>query len=199
MPKKRPSLESVALTALRKACGWNEEELARAVGTSHRMVSHYERDAMPARERLLSFAAAMGYAEEAVDVVLLGLRQAIGSVDSPASPIDPRPAEQLSIRQTAWRVGMFATEAVTHCLESMERSRLVREARDEADRLWQRLVQCSPAERRLLVEKAQEFQVWALAERLCHESGAAAANDADEALELADLDVSVNDRITLAE
>ena len=45
----------------------------------------------------------------------------------------------------------------------------------------------TPAQRRLVVEDAREFQLWSLAERLCHESEEAASDRADRALELARL------------
>src|SRR5947209_6314727 len=71
-------------------------------------------------------------------------------------------------------------------LFAMRRSH-VRTARRAAVRLWRRLRVATPAQRRLLVEKAREAQTWAVGERLCAESVKAAAHDADLALELATL------------
>jgi hypothetical protein len=49
------------------------------------------------------------------------------------------------------------------------------------------LEEADPQKRRDLVESSQQYQLWAVAERLCHESERAAAGSADKAKELADL------------
>ncbi|HEX7181572.1 MAG TPA: hypothetical protein VF756_06990 [Thermoanaerobaculia bacterium] len=58
------------------------------------------------------------------------------------------------------------------------------------DRIWAadacpRLMACTAAERRDLIETCPEFQTWAVAAELCEESERAAADQADLALELA--------------
>jgi tetratricopeptide (TPR) repeat protein len=61
--------------------------------------------------------------------------------------------------------------------------------------LWARLKTLSRPARREVVEDAPEFQTWALAERLCDESRRAAADDAQEALHLADLALWIAGRV----
>jgi len=58
------------------------------------------------------------------------------------------------------------------------------EARRLAHGLWQRLGGYGAGERRALVRESPEFQGWALCERACHESEAAAAHDARAAVAL---------------
>ena len=66
-------------------------------------------------------------------------------------------------------------------------------ARQEARRNWERLKRHPPARRRALVEGKPELRSWALCELLCAESIRAAADDADRAVELADLALRIAD------
>ncbi|HVT16472.1 MAG TPA: helix-turn-helix transcriptional regulator [Thermoanaerobaculia bacterium] len=195
MPRPAPPLLSVTLTALRRARGWTEVELARAAGISKETVSHYEREQAPSRDRLESLAAAMGYEVEAIDDVLLALAQATGlgagAADGPRSPADPSPAELRRARQLAAAMGRVAVEVTAHHLVALLRARRAGSARRRAAGLWEVLAPLAPGERRLLVEKSREYQTWALAERLCHESAEAASDDASRAVELAELALRV--------
>jgi transcriptional regulator with XRE-family HTH domain len=68
--------------------------------------------------------------------------------------------------------------------------------RKEAEELWSRLKEISPAGREAAVRLAAEFQTWALCERICHESECAAAEGRGErAVELARLAREVADRV----
>jgi tetratricopeptide (TPR) repeat protein len=152
------------------------------------MISLYEAGRRPpSREKLEMLAAAMGYGAEAIDFLLLALKGTAGVADAPRSPVDPSPGQLRKIRQIAARVGMAAVDVTEQHLVQAVRNRRVRKARREAARLWIRLRSETPANRRLLVEKAREFQTWALAERLCNESAEAASDRTDRALELAEL------------
>lgn len=187
-PKDPPPPESLVLATLRKARGWTGQELATAAGTSDKVISRYESGLRPpSRERLEALAAAMGYGIEAIDLVLLALKGAAVGVDVPGSPVDPRPEELRAIRETAARLGVAAVDLTERHLVQQLRARRIRKARQQAERLWARLQRQPPAKRRLLVEKAREFQTWALAERLCYASEEAASDRVDRALELARL------------
>src|SRR6185295_5869660 len=63
--------------------------------------------------------------------------------------------------------------------------------RQAAGEAWATLRSCDFKERYFLIERAPEFRTWALAERLCSESEAATADDADRSIELAKLAVHV--------
>lgn len=188
-PKEQPPpAESLVLSTLRKARGWTGQELAQASGTSTQVISLYETgDRPPSRERLEALAAAMGYRAEDVDFLLLALKSAGAGEAAPRAPVDPTPEELRGIRRTATRVGVAAVDLTEQALVKLIRARRLRKARQDAARLWERLRSETPAKRRLLVEKAREFQTWGLAERLCHESEDAASDRADRALELAGL------------
>jgi tetratricopeptide (TPR) repeat protein len=188
MPRSIPPELSVALTTLRRARGWTAQDLADATGVSTKMISVYEigRKA-PTRERVEKMVAAMGYGVEAVDLVLLGLKEVSCAAEAPRSPVDPTPNELRRIKQFAAREGLAVVDLMEGHLVQLVRARRARQARREAARLWARLRSVSAAERRRLVEGSPKFHTWALAERLCHESEEAASDRADRALELASL------------
>ena len=187
-----PPLPSLVLTTLRKARGWTGQQLAEASGLSVQMISRYEAGRRPpAREKLEALAAAMGYGPAAIDLLLLALKGASEAGGAPSSPVDPTPDELREIRQLAGQAGLALSDAIAQRLVTATRERRARKARREAARLWTRLRKETPANRRLLVENASEFQTWAFVERLCHESEDAASDRADRALELAGLALRV--------
>jgi tetratricopeptide (TPR) repeat protein len=189
MPRPAPAPLSLVLATLRKRRGWTGRDLAKASGVSAKSISLYEvGDRTLSRERLEGLAGAMGFGREEIDFLLLGFGPAAEPPEAAtSSPVDPTPEDLRQIRQLASQFGRVAAElGESHLLKAL-RARRTRRDRQRAARLWTRLRKAAPAERRLLVEGAQEFQLWALAERLCHESEEAASDRADRALELARL------------
>jgi transcriptional regulator with XRE-family HTH domain len=191
MPRQTPPLPSVTLTSLRRSAGWTEEELAAASGIPRKRISRFESGQLePSREDLERLAAALGQGPEALDLVLLGLR-GTAPPEGPRTPADPSPAELGRLRRGSARLGFALFELAEIRFVRLARARRARRAHRAAARLWKRLKDL-PSERRwLLVEKAREFQTWALAVRLAEESEKAAADDADRALDLARLAVRV--------
>ncbi|HEX3130331.1 MAG TPA: helix-turn-helix domain-containing protein [Thermoanaerobaculia bacterium] len=188
MPK--PPKSSVALAALKKAAGLSDEELAKAVGRSKRMVSHYltgSREPGPAT--LDRYARAMGYDPGAAEPVIQGLERACRTADPPLSPVDPTQAERRGMARTAFQAGLAVADLAEEQMVRIVRGRRARQARRRADRLWKVLKRSSPRQRALLVEKAEEYQRWYVAERLCHESEKAASHRPSIALDLARLAV----------
>ena len=189
MTRSAPPPLGLVLATLRKRRGWTGRELAAASGVSARSVSLYEvGERRLTRERLEALVVAMGFGVEEIDVLLLGLGPAAEAPEAaPASPVDPTAEEARQVRQLAAQLGRVAADlAGSHLLKRL-RARRARQDRQRAAGLWARLRKATPAERLLLVESTQEFQLWALAERLCHESEDAASDRADRALELARL------------
>jgi tetratricopeptide (TPR) repeat protein len=189
MPRSAPPPLGLVLATLRKRRGWTGRELEAAGGLPARSVSLYEVGKRRlTRERLETLVAVMGFGVEEIDVLLLGLGPVAEAPEAaPASPVDPTAEEARQVRQLAAQLGRVAADlAGSHVLKRL-RARRTRQDRKRAAGLWGRLKKATPAERLLLVESAQEFQLWALAERLCEESADAAADRADRALELARL------------
>jgi tetratricopeptide (TPR) repeat protein len=153
------------------------------------MISLYERGVRTlSRKRLETLAGAMGFDGAAVDLFLLILGQSTEVPDEdPPSPVDPTPDDHRRIRKSAARLGLTTADLAAIYLLKLRRTHRARQDRREAAALWTRLKGMTPAQRRLVVESAREFQLWSLAERLCHESEEAASDRADRALELARL------------
>lgn len=190
-------LVSVALTALRKARGWNERELAVAVGLSVATISLYERGKYePSRERIEQLVTAMRYEVGAFDDLLASLSRAVDRTSAAApSQEAPSPAQLRRIHQVAADLSLASYQLTQGRLIRQVRTRNADKARRRAAGLWAVLKTRTAKERRLLVEHAREFQTWALAERLCHESEIAASDRAERALELARLALRVAERV----
>jgi transcriptional regulator with XRE-family HTH domain len=189
MPRPTPPILSLVLALIRKSRGWTGRDLEEASGVSAKMISLYERGARTlSRERLETLAGAMGFDGAAIDFFLLLVGKSNGVTDeAPLSPVDPTPDERQLIGQLAARSGVRAMNMTSAQMLKLARTRRARLDRREAAALWERLESMTPAQRRLAVEEAREFQLWSLAERLCHESEEAASDRADRALELARL------------
>ncbi len=188
MPLKYvPGVRSATLTALRRRRGLTEEELAERAHVSSQMVSLWETEKEPSVEKLYELAALMGYEPEDVEALLFALRRADRPLPEPASPVDPTHAAVRRIREIAGRAGRAVTEMLEMRLFQVARTWLVKKARREAGKLWREFLKTPDERQRALVETSGKFHTWALAERLAHESIKAAADNADRALELAEL------------
>jgi transcriptional regulator with XRE-family HTH domain len=189
MPRPAPPIPSLVLATIRKSRGWTGRDLEKATGVSAKMISLYERGARTlSRERLETLAGAMGFDGAAIDLFLLILSPSAKVPDEdPPSPVDPTPDDHRRIRRSAAKLGIMAMDLAAIHLLKLQRIHSAWQDRHRAAALWARLKGMTPAQRRLLVEDAREFQIWSLAERLCHESEEAASDRADRALELARL------------
>lgn len=196
MPRAIPPQLSLALTYLRAARGWTQQDLASAAGVPSQVVCDYEkgtRRTLP-REALEKLVAHMGYAPEDVSLALLflgGLSPA--GQEERLSPVGSSPAEVRRARRIAARVGLTETSRMYRQLLDLGRARRVEQARRKAARQWEALRRLTPAGRRELVERSPALQHWALVELLCAESERAAADQPEPALELARLALRVAD------
>jgi transcriptional regulator with XRE-family HTH domain len=194
MPKAVPPPLGLTLTILRMSQGWTQEELAALAGTSSGIVSDYEvgrNKKTLTREKLDRFAEILGFSPSTVDDVLAVVR--------PLRPVTAVPfglsLEDLrEVERGAATVGQVAAEAASSDLIQALRDQRASEARLEAGELWERLRNFSPSDRLVLVD-GEEYQKWALCERLCFESERAAASDVTRAVELAELALRVAERV----
>lgn len=187
MRSRPPGIRSLALNALKRAKGLVDQEVADATGDSPRMVSHYQMTREPSPGTLEAYAVAMGYDPGAAEPVVLGLERACRAGEAPVSPVDPTLDERRAIDRVAFRTGLAVADLTGEALVRIVRGNRARHARRRAGRLWKTLRKCSPNRRRLLIEKAREYQRWYVAERLCHESARAASHRPTLAMELAEL------------
>ncbi len=191
MPRKPPPPEGLVLKILREALGWKQEDLAREAGMDKDEISDLERGRRPlSRERLGELAKVMNPSAVLVEGLSRSLDWLLPAQEAPGRPPELSIQERQAIAGAGMALGWTAAEAIrAQWLEEH-----IRHDRGEAERLWQILKGCTPAERRLLAEKGPGFTGWALVETLCVESERAAASNAGKALELAELALAVAGR-----
>jgi transcriptional regulator with XRE-family HTH domain/tetratricopeptide (TPR) repeat protein len=196
--KKSPSSQALALLYLRSKRDWSQKELAGRLGwADDKQVSRYERGGRPlSRTTLETAAEVLGYPPEAVEALLF-----IGRWIEPEGLEEPPSPEPLSPRVRR-AIDRSCLTLAWSFLDGW-RSKLVREvtrvkvetSRRQAQELWARLKTATRQDRREAVATLAEFQSWALAELVCHESEKAAAHKVEIALELADLALYIAGRI----
>jgi transcriptional regulator with XRE-family HTH domain len=183
----------LAIILLRSLKEWDQAELARASGIAPSQLSVYERGgrAVP-RYVLERVAAAVGFPSPMLEPLLRALR-AFRLAAQGETRAD-RMLGDLFYAELMVRI----REAVAPILEELfaEEEPImvpVAEDRDAAEELWRNCQDCTPEDWLLLVEEAEEYQSWALCERV-----AAASRDEEnpaQALELARLAVEIADRV----
>ncbi len=194
MPKTLPPM-ALALTYLRKAVGWSEGKLARAMGVSSRLISNYETgQSTLSRERLENLVAVMGLPRDAIDDALAFIDRLRAKAAQPVYPSEMGGAD--AERQRIDRAVQSLADATAQVGRSLM-TRVSFEVRALADRQaaprsLARLLRRSPAERRTLIRKSREFRNWAVCELACAESIKAAPASADRAVELAELAVEIS-------
>jgi transcriptional regulator with XRE-family HTH domain len=172
---------------------WDQLKLAEAAGMDPSSISHYETGrTVPPRKSLESLAAAVGVPMSFVEGSLLPVLATGRAAAAPFSS-DEFGGMEADLEQTLVGAARSTLSIFISSLDSADESLWGRtgapvpEDRSVAADLWARLKIRSAEERLYLVESCREFQVWSLAERLCHESEEAASDRADRALELARL------------
>jgi transcriptional regulator with XRE-family HTH domain len=184
------SAEALALIYLRGERRWKQKELAQAKGyADNRAISRYETGEIAlSRAELDDMAALMGFSREDVEALLF-IHSFVNppSLAESGSPVDLTPEELRRIDRAVIADGWTRAAELRAWLIEDKKKRKAEEARREAGELWKVLRSLSARERRELVEDSLEFRSWALVERLCHESKAAAADNASKALELSNL------------
>lgn len=180
-PKQDPA--RLALVLLRYLRNWDQGGLARASGTAPSQISVYDRgDRAVPRDVLERVAAAADFPAYLLDPLLRSLRSfqaaARGKSRAGRVPAEVAAAELIALVRLAEDLILGNPSPQPASPEA---------SREEAAALWERLRKRTPEERRLLVEEAQEYQSWALSERLYEESRNLAAEDPAGALELEEL------------
>jgi transcriptional regulator with XRE-family HTH domain len=182
VPEKTPSPLGLALTYLRSRRGWSKKRLAAALGVDRSLLSRYERGDQLTREKLDALVAPLGYPPEAVEVLRFAERLiSLGD-------------EGGSLGVAAMAAGWTAAELVLEDLVRRREAGQAEAARREAEESWASLKRASREDRRALVADFPEFRSLALASRVCAASLRAAPHDAREALELAELALSIAER-----
>ena len=185
---------------LRSLPGWTQEELSRSSGVDRGLISDYELgDKAPTRRTLERLASAVRLPFSHVEALLPMFRAARlareGRFDAkgaategvPESVADGLDQAILSAVLPRIKPHLLELEALVtgrHSVPTIQ-------ARREAGELWEFLSGLPPKQRRAAIEEESRYWTWAVAERLCTESGRAAAHRADRAAELAKLALRV--------
>lgn len=185
MTKRIPTAEGAVLRFIRTRKGVTQAYLGEKAGVSARTIERWETGIVElSRERLIEVLACLDVPPEAVEAALFADELAI----PPAGKIAGR-GDRLIERASAaggW-AGLKAARA------GLRMENLRRQApghRQWAEQRWSRLKKRKDWEQKKAIDALlADERSWALAERLCLASEAAAADRADEALRLARLAV----------
>src|SRR5260370_950863 len=148
MPRPIPPPLSLALTHLRTARGWTQQDLAAATGLTSQRICDLEMGTRRtlSRERLERLSGPRDCGREDVTLALVfagGL--APPRQERPPSPLDPPPSDLRRARRIAARVGMTETSRMYAQLLVLGRLRRREQARREAGRQWEVLRERPPA------------------------------------------------------
>ncbi len=192
MPPEALSDLGIVLYFLRSGQGWDQTELGRAAGISHKALSDYERGRRNlTRERLEYLIAFLGLPPAAIDATLdrLAANRALSRPPLGSEPFTTAPVIEAFTARFAVLAADFARSSLS--MLTLEGEALI--ARQRAEVLWDRLKKRTPAERRSLVRHGTKFRDWALCERVAAESIKQAPNHPKESLELAELSLLIAD------
>ncbi|MFL6202305.1 MAG: hypothetical protein ACJ76J_24315, partial [Thermoanaerobaculia bacterium] len=190
--------EALALKYLREAMGVTRKEHAARLGhADETLLGKCERgDREMSRDLLVSWVEPIDQTSEAADF-LLAIHPLIKHLppEEPPSPVALDGRDLGWIDRTCLAMLRSVLEEVRAELIRWKKGRKASAARKEAERLWCGLQKASPPRRRELVEIFPRYRTWAMAERLCLASIRAAADSAEEALELACFALFIAERI----
>lgn len=188
MPKPKNVVpdNGIALWFIRRGEGWTQARLAATAGMLPSLLNEYEQGKKTlTRERLLHLAGLMGVGPEAVDDTLERLQaNRAGAGSGPFT-------EHRRGEEAAARLSRLAAEFGRSVITVLSVEGVVRQAREEARRLWARLETREPDQRRTLVEESTEFRTWALCKLVAAKSIEAAPSSPSQALELAGLALNI--------
>lgn len=195
MPTRKATETGVFVVFLRSLRAWNQAELAKAAGVDERLISRYELgEKIPRESTLKRLTKAIGLPFSEARQVLPVIRRALAAVGHgdgvPPAEVALDAASLASIVAAA--VQSAAAELpLPPGPSSPSEAPSPAEARRLAGELWESIKGLPTRDLHVLIEGASEYKSWALAERLCEESGKAAGIDVVRTMELAMLAVRV--------
>jgi tetratricopeptide (TPR) repeat protein/DNA-binding XRE family transcriptional regulator len=184
-----PTPRGEAIRRLRQELGWSEARLGEPSGLSKGVVHNLENGwrKEPTRDEAEAIIAPTGLPPAALDI-----SDAFGRwVRAAAPPPEPVSPEEEDARRCAVAAGLLGLHVARRALPLfLRQARAERFARDrrQADERCEHLRRLpSPQARRERIANAEDYQTWAMVERLAHESERAAADTPAKAIEWADL------------
>jgi len=184
-----PTPRGTAIRRLRQELGWSEDDLGRPVGLSGGVIHNLEKGwrKEPTREEAEAILAALELPPAALD-----MSEAFGAwvraAAPPAAPMTPEEEDARRCAVTAGLVGLHVARALAPVLECRLREKRFARDRQRAEERCGYLRQLpSVEERRMRIQKVEDYQTWAMVERLALESERAAADTPARAIEWAEL------------
>jgi len=178
-----------AIRRLRLELGWTEDELGEANGLSGGVIHNLEKGwrKEPVRGEAEEIIAPLKLPPAALDV-----SHEFGRwVRAAAPPPEPVAPEEEDVRRSvvaAGLIGLHVAKGAQPLLLRRARERRFARDRRQAEKRCEILRRLkTPQARRERIEKTEDYQTWAMVERLAHESERAAADKPAKAIEWADL------------
>jgi transcriptional regulator with XRE-family HTH domain len=204
--RNSPEDMRVAVVFLRSLREWDQQELAAAAGLSASSISRYESGDVPVSPQALErIAMAVGLPLRRLSRVFTWIRSARTAVESARAPDNRERMAEAIAGELTENVADLLHSAAALALDGLPWPETgpgeaagppLAADRRRAPALWEALERRTASERRVLIEDAREFRIWALCELLCAESAQAAAGSADRAVELAELALRIAERVT---
>ena len=199
---RQAGIESVlglVILVLRRLCGWTQEELGERAGISGGSISFYEQgEVVPDREKVQKIAEATG-------VTLVDIDRLAGEILRASEKRAPAARllgqADLAAAITDELAEGFRARAFPEVRSFLSARRAIaqrpapEEARRRARDLWECLEAIGTARLPSLAAAEPDLLSWAVCELLAERSAEAASDDADRALELADLALWVAERV----
>lgn len=178
-----------AIRRLRLELGWSEDRLGEAHGLSGGVIHNLEKGwrKEPTRQEAEQIIAPMELPPVALD-----LSHAFGrwvQAAAPAQePVFPEEEDERRCVVAAGLIGLHVAKGVLPVLRRRAREeRFARDRRQADERCGNLRRLLTPEARRERIRNAEDYQTWAMVERLAHESERAAADKPARAIEWAEL------------
>ncbi len=195
MPRTTPPLLALVLRHLREESGWTQAQLESQAGLGPGVLSKLERGVHSlGRSEVERLARIMGLSGGWIDRTLAAVEQLPRRQAPNDSPGALTPAESRAVEAMAGGLSRQVGQAVREKVGAALIDRRWQAERRAAAEAWKQLRRLPAQDRLVLVGAVEDYQTWAVCERLCEESYRTAANDAEGSLLLAELARSVAER-----
>jgi tetratricopeptide (TPR) repeat protein len=201
--RRLPKDFNLTVTVLRNLAFLSQQELALRAGIPLTRLSKIERGITDISfSQLEELAAAIGHPATLVLEALSLVRhsrwaQSVGAGDGRGQAGPRSPAVEMERLLSDFQ--RLQAGSMCQVIQHAETALWTREHRRQAVKLWEQMEPWPAALRTVTVRESELFQIWSLAELLCEESIRVAGDNADRALERAELALAVAEGVAGAE
>ncbi|HXU32383.1 MAG TPA: helix-turn-helix domain-containing protein [Thermoanaerobaculia bacterium] len=195
MPRTTPPLLAAVLRHLREESGWTQSQLEARAELGPGVVSKLERGAQClGRIEVERLARVMGFDGGWIDRTLAAVEQLPRKAAPGGSPAALTVPESRAVEALAAGLSRQVAAAVREQFGGVLVARRWQSEREAAGEGWKQLRRLPAEDRLVLVTSVEDFQTWALCERLCEESYRIVSRDAEDSRRLAQLALSAAER-----